>query len=308
MNLPAQVDQQFESIDGDISSGEIMLNAPLLEQIDQMAKRMASAKATIPKHLAASEGDCWAVIMQAIQWRMNPFAVAQKTHIVNGTLGYEAQLVNAVVQNSGLVKGPFHYEYQGDGQALQCRVGAVVKGESDIRWGQWLCIDDVKVQNSPLWKTNPRQQLGYLQVKNWARAYCPGAILGVYTPDELQDIQPRGEREIGPAVSDLNAALAKRVESSQEEAVVVDDKDPPPADAAPIPEEPETEELPLAAELTYADVADQLNKASTPDQLSSAVATMADFIGIEGNEQFKDELTKLYQHRLSQLKGEKKSK
>ena len=41
-------------------------------------------------------------------------------------------------------------------------------------------------KNSPLWKTNPKQQLGYLQVKNWARLYCPGAILGVYTPDEFE--------------------------------------------------------------------------------------------------------------------------
>jgi hypothetical protein len=37
--------------------------------------------------------------MQAAQWGMNPFAVAQKTHVVNGTLGYEAQLVNAVVSS-----------------------------------------------------------------------------------------------------------------------------------------------------------------------------------------------------------------
>ena len=40
---------------------------------------------------------------------MNPFAVAQKTHVVNGSLGYEAQLVNAVVQASGAIDGRFHY-------------------------------------------------------------------------------------------------------------------------------------------------------------------------------------------------------
>ena len=39
---------------------------------------------------------CMAVTLQALQWNMSPFAVAQKTHLVNGTLGYEAQLVNAV--------------------------------------------------------------------------------------------------------------------------------------------------------------------------------------------------------------------
>ncbi|VFS64074.1 RecT family [Kluyvera cryocrescens] len=61
---------------------------------------MADSKATVPAHLAGKPADCLAVTMQAAQWGMNPFAVAQKTHVVNGTLGYEAQLVNAVVSSS----------------------------------------------------------------------------------------------------------------------------------------------------------------------------------------------------------------
>ena len=67
-----------------------------------------------------------AIAMQAMSWGMNPFAVAQKTHIVSGRLGYEAQLVNAVVQQSNAIRGAFSYEFKGEGQALECRVGAVV--------------------------------------------------------------------------------------------------------------------------------------------------------------------------------------
>ena len=52
---------------------------------------------------------------------MNPFSVAQKTHFVNGAIGYEAQLVNAVICNSGMVDGSFHYEYRDEGGALECR-------------------------------------------------------------------------------------------------------------------------------------------------------------------------------------------
>ncbi|KAL8195943.1 UNVERIFIED_CONTAM: hypothetical protein K2H54_000295 [Gekko kuhli] len=50
---------------------------------------------------------------EALQWGMNPFPVAQKTHLVKGVLGYEAQLVNAVVVNSGAIKGRFEYEFFG---------------------------------------------------------------------------------------------------------------------------------------------------------------------------------------------------
>ena len=66
--------------------------------------------------------------------------------------------------------------------------------ETEVRWGEWLSIGAVTTKNSPLWKTNPKQQMGYLQVKNWARAFAPGAILGVYTTDELGDAEPMPQR------------------------------------------------------------------------------------------------------------------
>lgn len=264
----------------EITIGDIMLNAPLLEKIDHMAKIMASAKATIPKHLAGSEGDCWAVIMQAIQWRMNPFAVAQKTHFVNGAIGYEAQLVNAVIANSGMIDGAFHYEYRGEGQNIECRVGAVLRGDSAITWGEWLNINSVQTKNSPLWKSNPKQQLAYLQVKNWARLYAPGAILGVYTPDELSD-RPI-ERDITPPrenrVENLKAKLADNVIL-----------------------EVDTDEDSVDDTLTYAMVADLLNNATSLKELNAAVPLLAEFTGTGDNSKFRKELGALYQTRMAQL-------
>lgn len=177
------------------STANMLMNQQTMQSLYRFAETMAAGTVTVPKHLQKQPSDCLAVAMQAAQWGMNPFAVAQKTHLVNGTLGYEAQLVNAVLQSSGAIAGRFHYEYQGQGPQLSCRVGAIPKGEAEVVWGEWLCISDVTTKNSPLWKTNPKQQLGYLQVKNWGRAYAPGAILGVYTPDELELIP---EREINP--------------------------------------------------------------------------------------------------------------
>jgi hypothetical protein len=178
------------------SSMAMMLSPERMNSAMSLAKVMASSTVTVPKHLQGKEGDCMAIILQSMNWGMNPFAVAQKTHLVNGVLGYEAQLVNAVVQSQGFIDGTFHYEYQGEGATLQCRVGAVIRGESQITWGEWLKKSDVTVQNSPLWKTNPKQQLGYLQVKNWTRLYFPAAILGVYSVEELQDMPAPAERDV----------------------------------------------------------------------------------------------------------------
>lgn len=187
--------------DSRTSSLALITNDGNMQRLMSLAKLMSSSKVTVPKHLQGSEGDCMAIIIQATNWGMNPFAVAQKTHIVNGTLGYEAQLVNAVICASGAIQGVFEYEYRGDGNAMECRVGAVLRGKSAITWCEWLCVSLVTTKNSPLWKTNPKQQFGYLQVKNWARAYAPGAILGVYTTDEL-DTTGLPPKDVTPPKSD----------------------------------------------------------------------------------------------------------
>lgn len=202
--------------------GALMANVPMLAQIEVIATKMADAKCTIPKHLMGSPGDCYAVVMQAVQWGMNPYSVAQKTHLVNGTLGYEAQLVNAVIVSLAPTKDRLHFEWFGDwsrvlgkfrkvvreGKAdymapdwkpedekgLGVRVWATMKGE-EIPRELVLELAQAQVRNSTLWASDPRQQLAYLGVKRWARLYCPDVILGVYSPDELAEGSPV-EREV----------------------------------------------------------------------------------------------------------------
>lgn len=201
--------------------GELMMNPESMDRVVRMAEMMAGGKSTVPAHLQKNPADCMAVVLQAMQWGMLPHIVAQKTHIVNGTLGYEAQLVNAVVQESGCITGRFHYEYRGNSPTMECRVGAVIRGEREITWSEWLNEAKVKTKNSPLWTTNPRQQMGYLQVKNWARLYAPGAILGVYTPDEFDAPPPRNMGTVQEVTQPepLPAGLLESAQSAAEDGV-----------------------------------------------------------------------------------------
>lgn len=213
----------------------LMLNPEHMHALVTFSELMAKSAITVPDHLRGKPADCLAIAMQAAQWGMNPFAVAQKTHVVSGRLGYEAQLVNAVISASGAITGTFSYEYRGAGQDLECRVGAVPRGAAAIVWGEWLRNGDVKVRNSPLWNVNPKQQLGYLQVKNWARLYCPGAILGVYTDDELQDAAPpaRSGPQRRSAVKEMGPV--DEVKSGEAEAAPFAAPAPAPAPAAAAP-------------------------------------------------------------------------
>jgi hypothetical protein len=204
-----------------MSSAALMMDTSALDRMERFATLMASARSTVPAHFQGKTGDCLAVVMQATTWGMNPFAVAQKTHVINGVLGYEAQLVASVINSSNMLVDRFNFEWFGawekivgkfktvesktkkddngnfkkyivpdwdtkDEQGLGVRVWATIKGESEPRVLE-LLMTQARVRNSTLWTEDPKQQLAYLAQKRWARLYAPDVILGVYTPDEIAE-------------------------------------------------------------------------------------------------------------------------
>jgi hypothetical protein len=189
---------EIAPVPANISSTALVLSDDAMTKMLRIADLMASGKTTIPKHLQGNEGDCFAVCMQAMQWGMNPFSVAQKTHIVNGTLGYEAQLVIAVLNSSPALSTRINFAWsEGNWQGVDgksdksderwAQVWATLKGEAEPRLRRVSMADVGTVRNSPNWISDPRQQLAYLTAKRWGRLHAPDVILGVYTPDELQD-------------------------------------------------------------------------------------------------------------------------
>nr|WP_082926297.1 RecT family recombinase [Cupriavidus sp. D384] len=210
----------------DLNAAAMIVDAATIESIDRVARVMMTGRSTVPKHLQGNQGDCFAVVMQSMQWGMNPFSVAQKTHLVNGTLGYEAQLVNAVITNRAPIKSRLHFEWFGDWDRIAGRFKEVparnnpdekrivrdwlIEDEKGLGVRVWatfrdedqprelrLLLSQAGVRNSPLWGQDPKQQLAYLAVKRWARLYCPDVILGVYTADELESPLPQPERDMG---------------------------------------------------------------------------------------------------------------
>lgn len=184
-----------------VSGISIMDNPALFQQMLAFAEVMAMGTVTVPEHLRKNKGDCLAVAMQAYQWGMLPFVVAQKTHIVNGKLGYEAQLVIAIINNSGLLEGRLSEpEYIGNWDAiigkktsfgspleegLGVKLTGKLKGEDKLRsWTVYL--NQCETRNSPLWKLKPKLQLYYVCAKEFVRIHAPEVLLGVYTDDELK--------------------------------------------------------------------------------------------------------------------------
>ncbi|MDI9222085.1 RecT family recombinase [Pantoea sp. EA-12] len=261
--------QLMESTSENTSTAATIFSPDALDKLVRFAEIMACSRVTVPAHLTGKASDCLAVTMQALQWRMNPFAVAQKTFMVNGVLGYEAQLVNAVITTMAPTRDRIQYAWFGpwekvigkfvertspkgnkyaapgwtlaDETGCGVRVWATMKNEEEPRELEIL-LTQAQVRNSTLWASDPKQQLAYLAVKRWARLHCPDVILGVYTPDEI-DTAPPVERDITPGKSaDLNALInqsrqeaeggGKHIEAVEVEASGVEQsasETPPPA-------------------------------------------------------------------------------
>lgn len=171
-----------------------------LAEVVKFAEVMARAGIALPSHLQNNPGACMAVALQALGWEMDPFAVAQKSYVVNNRIAYEAQLIAAVVNTRSGIKGRLKYAYEGEGPTLKVFVTGTLDGEECEYESPML--KDIKTKNSPLWAQDPKQQLGYYGSRSWARRHCPEVILGVYDRDEASEM-----RDVTPAGSGLKDRL-----------------------------------------------------------------------------------------------------
>lgn len=232
-------------------SSMILNDEGVFNRINQMAQMMSNSK-SIPTHLQGDHGACFSVVTQSMRWGMDPFAVAQKMHVVKGNVGYEAQLINAVINSNAPVTGRFQYDFFGpwenilgkyevcknaEGKTYQksnttreeehgcgVKIWATFIGEDKPR-ELILFMAQCTVRNSTLWATDPKQQLCYMAQKKWARLFCPDVILGVYTPDEMPSQMPEknisdiaSDEPVAPSVLDRN----KKTEPVQEQAQTVE--------------------------------------------------------------------------------------
>lgn len=176
----------------------------------EFSKLLSISGKAIPKHLRNNPGGCLAIVFQAIEWRMSPFAVANKSYEVNDRVAYESQLIHAVIESRAPLKTRLRAAYEGEGVDRCCIVSGTFIGESEPQQYRSPTIKEIKVKNSPLWTADPDQQLWYYSSRAWCRKFAPDVLLGIYSKDELED-SPIGDasdraRDISPIAAKLAAS------------------------------------------------------------------------------------------------------
>lgn len=245
----------------------------------------------LPEQVVAAR--CVLICNQARLWGADPLNVLQCTSLINGRLMYEGKLVNAVVQHLTGVKLRFelgiwntdHIEIPEDKSALhgigerlavRCFDPADPSREVSGSAGMWKTDRSGSPWKSP---NNWPRQLRYRAAREWARAYEPGAILGILADGDGDDTitmpeAPRTSGIMGRLSGNQDApgfdpqgvheAAEKATKSRRAKAAQVEPEEPVHQDA-PEPETPATE-IPAEPEAVESGPPDVVEPAASSEE------------------------------------------
>jgi len=212
-------DTKLEKIESAINK-EIVASVPVsggvagiqfsgMGEVLEFAKLMALSSKAVPPYLRGDPGACLAVSLQALGWRMDPFAVANKSYFVNDRIAFEAQLIQAVIEQRAPISTRIQGEYSGEGDDRVLRVWAMLNGGDIVDYTS-PPLHKIR-KKSPLWKDDPDQQIWYYATRALCRRHFPDVILGVYSDDEMNEI-----RDITPKQSFSERLAAANAAPSDE--------------------------------------------------------------------------------------------
>jgi hypothetical protein len=191
-----------------------------MAEVIEAAKMMAMAGAMIPPWLQGNPGACWAILVQASHWGFEPVAVARMAYETTNKEGlkqvnYMSQLQHALIEARAPLRRRLGFTYQGEGESRVCTCSGHLKGEVDPLLYVSPPLRQITPKRSPLWSSDPDQQLAYYSSRAWARRYCPDILMGVYGDDEDLPVAANRAVDVTPAVS---AGLRERLEAAQAQA------------------------------------------------------------------------------------------
>lgn len=164
----------------------------LLAEITEYGKMFAES-GVFPDIKSAAQGAV--KILAGRELGLSPMQSVNSFYFVNGKLAMMTQAMSALIKKSG------KYDYQILTQTTECCTIAFFKinGEKeklgDSTFNKEMAIK-AGIINKDSWKNYPINMYFNRALANGARWYCPDAIYGFYTVEELMDIEPENKKEI----------------------------------------------------------------------------------------------------------------
>ena len=177
------------------------------EQFNQLlrAADMVSKTSIIPATYQNKPQDCFIAIEMANRMGVSPMVVMQNMYVVKGKPSWAGQACTMLINSCGKFKDVKHiYTGTKGTEDRGCYVRAI-----RIEDGEEVCGVEVTMQmakaegwtSNPKWRNMPELMLAYRASAFFARVYCPEALMGVQTSEEVID----ASRDENKAVDLTNA-------------------------------------------------------------------------------------------------------
>jgi len=226
----------------DDGSFSMLMDKTKFEHLFRVAN-MFSKSTLVPEHYRNKPENCMIMVSAAMRMGVDILTFLQKSYVIQGKPGIEAQLVIALVNKRGPFNGPIDWEFSGekgkDSWACTAFATHAVTGkrcEATVTW-KMVQLEGWSKKSGSKWLTMPEQMFRYRSATFLARLYCPEVLLGFQTNEELLDVYQPVDQS-GAPVSVLEDKLSRPVESvtveDAPESPVIDDE----AVAYETPDEP----------------------------------------------------------------------
>lgn len=241
----------------------------------ELAQRIGKAFASsdlVPAQYKGNLANCIVALEMANRMGASPLQVMQNLYIVHGNPGWSSKFLIACFNQCGRFTA---MRYRWNESRTACRAWAIEKGTGEELVGPEVSVAMAKeegwsTKNGSKWKTMPELMLMYRAAAFFVRTYAPEISMGLRTEDELVDTI----EEVRP-VSSLQA-----VRSALTPTLAPADDPSAGADPAPL------------VTRTYAEVADAISKAKTPEALDVARSLIAEVSNLEHQAELRQMLAK----------------
>ena len=165
----------------------------LMQNAWKMATVM-SKTSIVPQAYKENAGNCLIAIDIANRMGLSPIMVMQNSQVVQGNFTWKGSACKGLIDNCGrFSKTKYVFVGEKGTDDWGCYLEAYDNQTNETIKGAIVTIKMAKDEgwfgkNGSKWKTMSELMLQYRSATFFARAYCPQALMGFYTTDEMIDI------------------------------------------------------------------------------------------------------------------------
>ena len=189
-----ETQEQFLSA---VTTGTVMNVWQDKKAFDQAARvaGMLAKSSIVPQNYQGRPEDCFIAVEMAARMNTSPIFIMQNLYVVKGKPSWAGQACMAMINACGKFKNVKHvYTGTKGTDSRGCYVTAVRISDGEVVNGTEVTMKLVRDEGwitNTKWKNMPEQMLGYRAASFFARMYCPEALMGLQTYDEVIDAEPQ---------------------------------------------------------------------------------------------------------------------